>query len=182
MTLPGAWLITTRPTTVDAPAMLLAWCSSLAWSSGHPFAAVGLSCMSGIIHERGPVFAALYAWHPLPLVGLCCVGWWIVPAPADADVRVGRGLRWSLGIHRMDHDWLEPKQTLLALRGLPLLAAAYGSSPAAWATLGFAWLSRITGSDLGRFVFWAAPALVRDLPDVPAWMVMLHAATFVRMG
>jgi hypothetical protein len=68
------------------------------------------------------------------------------------------------------------------MRGLPLLAAGYGVSPGAWATLAIAWGSRLVGSDLGRFVFWAAPALIRDLPDVPAWMVILHAATFRRMG
>lgn len=181
MTLPGAWLIATRPTTVDAPCMLLALGAALLFPS-QPYVAVLLSCLAGVIHERGPVFAALYAWHPLLLVGLVCVGWWRKAAPADNDVRVGRGFVYSLLVHRRDHDWLGWQQTAFALRCLPLFAAAYGVSPAAWATLAVAWASRLVGSDLGRFAFWAAPALVRELPDVPSWLILVHVATFRRMG
>ncbi len=180
-TLPGFWFIATRPTTVDGPAMLLALAASMLFP-GHPVLAVALSCLSGWIHERGPVFAALYAWNPILLVGLLAVGWWRKPAVHDGDIRVGRGFRWSLYIHRQDHDWLNWEQTAFALRGLPLFAAGYGVSPGAWVTLGVAWASRLVGSDLGRFVFWAAPVLVRDLPELPAWMVLLHAVTFRRMG
>ncbi len=180
-TLPGFWFIATRPTTVDGPAMLLALVASLLYPS-QPYVAVALSCLSGFIHERGPVFAALYAWSPVLLVGLVAVGWWRKAAEADGDIRCGRGLLWSFGIHRQDHDWLSWEQTAFALRGLPLFAAGFGVSPASWTTLGVAWASRLVGSDLGRFAFWAAPVLVRDLPDVPAWMVMIHAVTFRRMG
>jgi hypothetical protein len=181
LTLPGAWVIATRPTTVDAPAILLAWSASMLFAH-HPWLAVLVSCASGVIHERGPVFAALYAWHPLLLVGLIGVQWWRSAAPPDDDFRVGRGFVASLMTHRQDHDWLAREQTLFAARGLPLLAAGYGVSTAAWATLAVAWCTRLVGSDLGRFVFWAGPILVRDLPDVPAWMVMAHAITFRRMA
>ncbi len=179
--LPGFWLVATRPTSVDGPAMLLALSASLLWSVS-PYAAIACSCLAGFIHERGPVFAALYAWNPILLVGLVAVGWWRKPAEADGDIRVGRGLRWALHIHRQDHDWLSWEQTLFALRGLPLFAAGYGATPGAWMTLGFAWASRLVGSDLGRFAFWGAPILVRDLPELPVWMVLLHTVTFRRMA
>ncbi len=179
--LPGFWFVATRPTTVDGPAMLLAFSASLLFPE-HPALAVALSCLSGWIHERGPVFAALYAWNPVLLVGLGAVGWWRKAADADGDVRVGRGFLWSIGIHRQDHDWLSWEQNVFALRGLPLFAVGYGVSPAAWVTLAFAWCSRLVGSDLGRFAFWAAPLMVRELPDLPAWMVLTHAVTFRRMG
>lgn len=62
LTLPGAWFIAHHPTCTDAVCMLLAWCSALLLVGGHPYPAVLLSCLSGFIHERGPVFAALYAF------------------------------------------------------------------------------------------------------------------------
>lgn len=181
MTLPGAWLIATRPTTVDAPAMLLAYAASMLFPS-QPYFAVLLSCIAGVIHERGPVFAALYAWSPLLLVGLVGVQWWCQAAPADEDARVGRGFISSVLVHRADHDWLDWPTTVFAMRGVPLMAAGFGVSISAWVALGVAWASRLVGTDLGRFAFWAAPVLVRDLPDVPAWMVLAHAMTFRRMG
>ena len=137
--------------------------------------------MSGFIHERGPVYAALYAWHPLLLVGLVASGWWRKPAPPDADERVGRGTLSALLAHRQDNDWLSWRQTFFALRLLPFFAAWLGTSPAAWCALGLAWAARGVCTDLGRLVFWAAPLMIRDMPDVPAWLVMAHAVTFRRM-
>jgi hypothetical protein len=180
-TLPGFWFIATHPTTVDGPAMLLALAAALLWPVS-PAGAIAVSCASGFIHERGPVFAALYAWHPALLVGLVMMGWWRRPAPPDEDPLVGRGLKHAMIAHKQYNDWLEPLHTGFALRGLPLIAAWAGVSPQAWLTLGVAWCSRIVGTDLGRFAFWAAPVMVRELPDVPVWMVLAQAMTFRRMG
>lgn len=181
ITLPGAWLVATRATTVDAPCMLLAYVASMLWPT-HPFVAVLLSCASGFIHERGPVFAAIYAWHPLLLIGLVAMGWWRKAALPDADRRVGRGFIASLLVHHDDNDWLNWQTTAFALRGLPLLAAWLGMSTAGWAALGLAWATRLVATDLGRMTLWAAPVMIRDMPDVPAWAVMLHAVSFRRMG
>ena len=54
LTLPGGWFIATHPTTVDAPAMMLAWGASLLMPS-HPYIAVCMSILGGVIHERTPV-------------------------------------------------------------------------------------------------------------------------------
>lgn len=180
MTLPGAWLLATRPHTVDAPAMLLAWVSAGIFRT-HPYAAVLLSCVSGFIHERGPVYAAIYAWSPLPLVGLIASGWWRKPAPADQDVRVGRSFLATLMAHREDHDWLNWRQTFFALRLLPFFAAWHGIERSTWIALGISWMTRLICTDIARLAFWSAPLLIRDMPDVPAWMVMLHAVSFHRM-
>ncbi len=181
VSLPGFWLCATRPTTVDGPTMLLSWVSAMLFPT-QPYAACALSCVSGFLHERGPVFAALYAWHPLPLIGLVAIGWWRTPAPPDEDMRVGRGFLMSLLVHRQDHDWMDWQQTTWAMRGLPLFAAAYGTSTAGWAALGLTWATRLICTDLGRMVMWAAPVMIRDMPDVPAWLVIVHAVTFRRMG
>ena len=65
---------------------------------------------------------------------------------------------------------------------LPFLALFYGAPTNAWVALAVGWGQRLICSDLGRTVFWAGPLLIRDLPDVPAWMVLAHAVTFRRMG
>lgn len=181
LTLPGAWLCATRPTTVDAPTILLAFVASMLFPA-YPYAAVLLSIVSGVIHERGPVFAAIYAWHPLLLVGLVGVQWWRKPAPPDSDPRVGRGFLRSLVEHRCDHDWLDWKQTTLAMRGLPFFAAWLGVTPAAWCALALSWAARLVCTDLGRLTLWAAPVMIRDLPELPAWMVLVHAVTFRRIA
>lgn len=59
-TLPGIWFLSTAKTTVDAPAMALALGAALLFPI-NPWFAVTLSCLSGYVHERGPVFAVLYA-------------------------------------------------------------------------------------------------------------------------
>lgn len=180
LTLPGAWFIASHATTVDAPSMLLAVLSAMLFRE-HPYVAVLFSLASGFIHERGPVFAALYAWHPLLLVGLVAVGWWRTPARPDHDQLVGRGLLHALRAHRPYVDFLDWRVNVFALRGVVPLAAFYGVSTSAWLTLAVAWFSRVVGTDACRFAFWAAPILVRELPDVPAWAVLAHAATIRRM-
>jgi len=100
----------------------------------------------------------------------------------DGDRLVGRGLVFSVFAHRKYVDFLDSKVNLGMLRGVLPMAAYYGASPAAWSTLAVAWMSRLVGSDGARFVFWAAPALIRDLPEVPVWMILAHVVTFRRMA
>ncbi len=180
MTLPGAWFISIHKTTVDAPSMLLAYGASLVMPY-NPWVAMGMSCLSGFIHERGPVFAALYAWNPFLLIGLACVGWWRKPASADHDKLVGRGLWDSLMAHKPYTDWLDWVVPGWGLRGLIPIAAYSGVSYSAWASLAVAFASRAVGTDGARFLWWAAPALVRDMPDAPVWMVAAHVMAFRRI-
>lgn len=179
LSLPGAWFIATHPTTVDAPAMALAWGSSLLLPS-HPVAAVACAVLSGFIHERGPVFAALYAWHPLPLLGVVGVGWWRKAARPDNDALVGHGFIASVRAHKPYNDFLDAKTTALALRGLVPIGAYLGLPAQAWIAMAIAWASRAVGTDFARFMFWSAPLVVAKLPDVPLWMVALHVMTFRR--
>jgi hypothetical protein len=179
-TLPGFWLIATHPSTVDAPSMLLALAASLLFPT-QPYAACFVACLSGWIHERGPVFAALYAWHPLLLVGLVAVGWWRRPAAADADLLVGRGFMRSIVDHRPYNDWLDMRVHWSSLRGIWLGMAWFGCSLQGLATLAVAIGSRVIGTDSCRYVFWAAPLLVRELPDaIPLWAIGAHVLTFKR--
>ncbi len=178
--LPGFWFCAVHLTCVDAPSMLLGFVAALLWPHA-PYQAAMCACLAGFIHERGPVFAALYAGSPVLLVGLVAVGWWRRPALADRDQLVGRGLIHSIRAHKPYTDWLDWKVNALSLRGVPLLAAFYGASPQAWLSLAVAWASRLVGTDGARFLFWGAPILIRELPDFPTWMLALHLYTFRRM-
>lgn len=180
VTLPGFWFCAVHLTCVDGPAMALALLAALV-APFNIYVAALCSCLSGYLHERGPVFAALYAWHPFLLVGLVCVGWWRKPARPDKDKLVGRGLIRSIWAHRPFNDWLDWRLNLCALRGVPFFAAYAGASPRAWLTLAVAWASRLVGTDGARFMFWGSPLLIRELPELPWWLVLAHVLTFRRM-
>lgn len=183
LTLPGAWFLSTHLTCVDAPAMALALGGSLLFKE-HPWVAVFMSCVAGFLHERGPVFAALYAWHPLPLIGLVCVGWWRKPAPrrsTDSE-RVGLDtLRGSIEAHRPYVDFLDWRVNVFGMRSVLPLAAWNGAPMSAWTALAVANASRIVGTDGCRFLFWGAPLLIRSMGDVPLWVVALHVVSFRRL-
>lgn len=180
VSLPGFWFCAVHLTCVDAPSMCLGLLASVLFRE-HPYCAVLLSCLAGFVHERGPVFAALYAGHPLLLVGLVCVGWWRKPAGADTDKLVGVGTVGAIRAHKPYVDWLDWKLNLLALRGVPFFALFYGTSPLSWVTLAVAFASRLVGTDGARYLFWGAPLLIRELPDLPSWLVLAHVLTFRRM-
>ena len=181
MSLPGAWFLAVHPTTVDAVAMSIAVAAS-GVSEAHPLVAIALSLITGSIHERGPVFAALYAGNPILLLGLAGVGWWRKPAGPDHDGLAGHGLVRSVFSHKPYTDWLDWKVNAMSLRGIPLFAAYYGVSLHAWLALAVSWASRLVGTDGARFLFWAAPVLLKDIPDPPLWLVMIHVITFRRMA
>jgi len=186
VTLPGVVFCIGCPTTVDMPAMALAWSSSLLLPA-HPVIAVALSLASGVIHERGPVFAAVYALSPWPLLGLLAVQWWAKPAKVSrilnaSDLFVGHSFWNSIRAHRGRTDLLGPDGLVFALRAVPAAAVWYGSSPAGWLALALAFASRLMATDTGRCLLWAAPPLLSALPPtVPGWAVMLHVMTFRRM-
>ena len=179
--LPGFWFVAVHRTCVDAVSMALGLGASLLFPF-QPYFSVLLAILSGVVHERGPVFAALYAGSPLLLLGLVGVGWWRRAAMPDSDRLVGKGLVHAIRAHKPYTDWLDWKVSLFAARAVPLLAAFYGVSPRAWLALALAWASRVVGTDGARFIWWGTPLLIRELPsDLPWWAVLLHVLTFRRM-
>ncbi len=188
--LPGVAFCANLPTTTDGPAMLLAWCSALALQRGQVALSVSCTLLSGAVHERSPVFAALYAWSPLPLVGL------LVPlvvglikgaaapdraSPEVAERLVGHGLWGAIAAHRDYVDLLSPNGLVWSLRGLPLMAGYLGCSLQAWLCLGVAFASRIMGTDTSRFIMWGALPMIREI-DPPLWMLAAQTMTFRRVG
>lgn len=185
MTLPGVWMCVVMPTTVDGPAMALAHASAALLPS-HPVPSVILSLLAGAIHERGPVFASLYAFSPWPLLGLLAVQWWATKAAPDrrstdlADHLVGLSTWGSIKAHKPHVDLLNEGGFVWALRGVVPLAAWLGAPVQAWVALGLAYTSRLVATDTARSLMWAAPALLMHL-DPPAWAVALHVVSFRRV-
>ncbi len=185
ITLPGVAFCVVNPTTVDLPSMALAWASALLWPS-HPYASVAVSCVAGAIHERGPIFAAVYAWSPWPLLGLLAVQWWNKPATLwniknDSDRFVGKGQLGAFLAHRGQRDLLGAEGLLWALRGVPVAAAWLGTSVAGWAAFALSALSRLVSTDAGRCMIWCAPPMLSVMPEIPPWVVAAHVMTFRRM-
>lgn len=189
ITLPGVMFCCNLPTTTDGPAMILAWGSSLVLNT-HPSWSICMALASGLIHERAPVFAALYAFHPLPLLGLVApivVSWVKGAAPADpnavssADKLVGHSLLGAIVAHRDYVALLSSNGLVWSLRGLPVAAAYFGTSLSSWACLGFAFATRIMGADTSRYIMWGALPMIKEL-DPPAWMIAVQVMSYRRVG
>jgi hypothetical protein len=176
--------------TVDAPAIALAWTAALAWHADGWWRALAiiLTFASGVLHERGPVFAAVYAWHPILLIGLAGVAWDADTDPRDGDPYVGHPtIREAIKFHRdvKAQDLLDIKSVFIPLRSLVMAPAVFGAEPRTWAALALAYASRILGTDPGRFMWWAAPPLAYDFAHRGGYYIpialALHIATMKRM-
>lgn len=104
----------TRPVGVDLPAMALGVAAAGAAVHGWWWAALALVLWAGMVKESAPLFAALWAWHPLLLVGLAAPALVAVVRRAGMDELTARpDLReihdhpvrtaWS---YRRDRNWL----------------------------------------------------------------------------
>lgn len=173
--LPGVWLAPYRyPVLTDAPAFLMSL--TIAWlaRSGYTSAAVVLSCTLACTRETGPVFAALWAWSPWPLVGLLAVRWWRPAAPPDSE--------WLA--HPIASVW-KMRRTIgpdasLYLR--PWGAAILGIVSPSWQTLAtvvVAHAQLIVAHDCIRLVAWCAPVMVASaVPHIPeAWWALALLVT-----
>ncbi len=184
-TLPGVAFCVVNPTTVDLPAMGLAWACALLWPR-HPYLAIAASLLAGAIHERGPVFAAVYTLSPWPLIGLLAVQWWNSPAPKpavrnDSDRFVGHGMLGAFTAHRGQRDLLGVEGLLWSLRSVPIAAAWLGTSLAGWIAFGLSAATRLVSTDAGRCMIWCAPPMLSAMPEIPPWVVAVHVMTFRRM-
>lgn len=125
--LPGVGRFARRfPILVDAPAQALALLAVVTLHEGWWWAAVPLAVAAGATKEAAPIHAAVWAWHPLLLVGM------LAPAvralvPAGPEVE-GAGIKiaakrptWDLA-----GPWSDP--FLVAFPWGPCLAAMWAPS------------------------------------------------------
>jgi len=167
------------PVLLDAPsfagALLVAWASyTLPW-----WAPLPLALLLGATRETAPVFAALWSWSPLPLLGLLAVGWWKPCAP------VPPGEPWLE--HPFRSAW-EMRRRLGfdgSLYVRPWGAALFGLGAPSWQmaiTVAVAHAQLFAAVDAVRLAVWCAPVLcaaaARAIP--PAWWALALVVTLVQ--
>lgn len=165
--LPGVWRCSLRfPVLIDAPSFALSlllatnarhcMAGQASWLVLVPFLLAG-----GAMRETIPVFAALWAWSPLPLVGLLAVGWWRKAAPPDAPwlehpIREALKLRRDIGLDGT--LYLRPFGAALAGLVHPTAQTI--------ATVAVAHLQLAAAQDTIRLTVWCAPVLVLHAAQV----------------
>ena len=133
--------------------------------------------LGGATRETVPLFAALWAWSPLPLVGLATVGWWRKSAPST-EAHLAQPLRAALTLRReIGFDaalYLRPLGAALAGLALPTAQMV--------ATVLVAAAQLLVAVDTIRLLAWAAPVLVlgavKTIP--PTWWALAILVTLVQ--
>lgn len=144
------------PVLTDAPALCL---SVLAALLPYPFNVIFV-CIGAFGRETVPLFAALYAWNPILLVGLIPIGVWAFIAPRGKD-QLDRE-SW------LDHPfetakkfkknlWLSPKMMVYPL-GAALASLFYPSWQLVVTTL-VAYSQLVVATDWVRLYVWATPVM-----------------------
>ena len=182
--LPWLHFVFKRPVLVDGPAFALAVLAAVA-CNGDPLLSLPLALLGGAVQERVPIFAALYAWHPLPLAGLIVplVAHWVVERGEDHP-GLGPENAWILqhpiAASLKFHEGLWRSPLLLAPWGV-LLAGFY--DPPLWvlATLAVAYAQILLATDTVRLYQWAAPAVaVHAVGVIPEeWLLIAVLAHWV---
>jgi hypothetical protein len=173
--LPGVWFNWSHPVLVDATGMALALLSACLWPVCWPLA-LAVVLVGASVRETVPVWAAVFAWHPLLLIGLLAVGVRWLQRPGS-DV-CGPEIEWMLA-HPIQsakaahaHQWRNPFVMLLPWAGL-LAGLGAMTWPLAVA-IGLAYGQLLIATDTTRLFQWAWPALaLACVHAAPAWLPLV---------
>lgn len=186
--LPGVRSKVTTPVGVDLPAMALSTVAAAAAVHGWWWLAVPLVLVAAAVKESSPIFAALWAWSWVPLVGLAAV---VVAAlvrrPELDPVTSAPNLReihdhpirtaWT---HRRDHGLLASAAVWLHPLGACLIGL-YGATGRTLTAVAVAFGQCAVATDTTRLVATGAgPALaVAAAAVLPVEALVLVAAVHV---
>lgn len=177
--LPGVMLSWRHPVLVDAPAMALALLSAVLFPLSWP-AAVAVAVIAGCVRETAPVWAAIYAWNPLALVGL-------VPVAIRALMRAGSDVLDEENAWILTHPfkaslkyhagrWRDP--TLMVTPWGGLIVALGGLDVRLGVALAAAYGQLLTATDSVRLYQWAAPVMaVACVQVLPGWALPFVAVS-----
>lgn len=177
--LPSSRFNLTNPVLVDAPSMALAVWAAVCVREGLWPLGIALILASGMVKETGPVFGALYAWHPVLLIGLAAPAVRALLARPGSDV-LDEENAWILAhpfkAGQKYHNWLDPNLIVpwgAAIVGLAALDLQLG------ALLAVAYAQLLVATDTVRLYQWAAPVMcVAAAGAVPAaWLPLLVVLT-----
>lgn len=177
--LSGVWKFNRRwPVLVDAPGMLCALLAADCMLHGLWYLAIPLALLGGTVRETSPVFAALYAWNPLLLIGL------LAPALRTLQ-REGPDVldeenRWIL-----DHP-IKASRKYHAGFPIAIWVLPWGAAPVAlgnptlwlYTTLAAAYGQCLVATDTVRLFMWAFPVVLASAVQIvpPVWLVLFVVA------
>lgn len=183
--LPSVRFGLTHRVLVDLPALGLATLSAACWVNGWAVPALVLAVVAGAVKESAPVFAALFAWSPLLLIGMA--------APLVIHLARARGPD-TLGEH---HAWILAHPVAASCRyhagyltnldprlALPWGACVVALAAPSWqlaAVLAVAYGQLTVATDTVRLYQWAAPVVaVAAVTAVPPqwWPVLIVLTAF----
>ena len=168
----------TRPFLVDGPALGLTAASALLACSGHPVASAIIALVGAGVKEHVPVFAALAAWSPWPLVGLAVTAvLWLTRTPGPSSHPSQE--HPFVAARAMQAERLLTAQYSLMPWGV-CLAAAFAPTVPMLASLAVGYGMLFVAVDSSRVFQWAAIpvclAAAAALPD--QWLIPAVAIHF----
>jgi len=179
--LPGIAFSVRHPVLVDAFGMALALGAALMLSVCWPIAIV-LAFLAGCTRETAPIWAAVYAWNPLLLVGLVPVGvrWLMRSGPDVLDPKnawiLEHPIKASIEFHA--GRWTDPLLMVLPWGGL--LAGITAFTVQTLVAVGLGYSQLLVATDAVRLYQWAAPVLaLAAVAAVPAWALPIVALTVI---
>ena len=169
--LPGITFAWRYPVLVDSAGMAAALAAAIVFPHCWP-AALALTFVAGTIRETAPVWAAIYAWNPLLLIGLVpvAVRWcqrqgddvldaenaWILAHPWQASKKYHAG------------RWLDPTLMVTPWGGLVAGLAGLDAQLGTALAVGYGQLAIAT--DSVRLFQWAAPVVAAAcVHTLPSW-------------
>ncbi len=183
--LPGIWRIHLRwPVLVDPTAMAWALISALFAFEGLWLLAVACSLVAGSAKESAPVFAAVYCWHPVVLLGLVgpllrrCTAR-LCPDPEGDEEILTHPFRAGWQAHS---QWWRAPKVMFAPWGICLLAPLTDDAHLLMMLVVgvvLAYGQLLVAVDTVRLYQWAAPlAILCTVAALPVWALavglMIH--------
>ena len=184
LALPSVRFALTHVVLVDMAALGLATASAALMVNGWIVPAVILALLAGAAKESAPVFAALFAWHPLLLVGL------IVPAIVKLVRKPGSDI-----LREPEHAWIlahpfkagRKYHDRMVIDAMPVLVTPWGACVLAlgapsvqlFATLAAAYAQLLVATDTVRLYQWSAPvvAIAATSAVDPRWWPLMVVVT-----
>lgn len=181
--LPGFKLSWDYPVLVDAPGMALALAAAVVWPYSMP-AAIAIVLAAGCTRETAPVWAAVYAWNPILLVGMAPVALRTLRKAAKDDILEDEEHEWIIrnplkaGQKYHAGHWRDPLIMVTPWGGMAVAAAYLDAQLGAALALGYAQL--LVATDTVRLYQWAAPVVALVCArNLPGWALPLVAASVI---
>ena len=185
--LPGIMLGLVHPVLVDTTALGLATASAALWVNDLQTPAIALVLVAGAAKESAPVFAAVFAWNPLLLVGLVVpllIG--VIRGAGEPMAEMGKHHQWILEhpikASRKYHDgMLRSLSPVLVFPWGALVVALAAPSWQLGAALALGYAQLLIATDTVRLYQQAAPAVAiaaTTAVDPVWWPVLLVLTAF----